>query len=68
MSTKTAMAESTIRIELQDIELMLSNFRKRMHAEIEDGSTVDLKLRLSRMRNAISKIDDQLEIIDTEAA
>ena len=68
MSTKIALAEAAIRVELQEVNLQSSNFRNRMHAEIEAHNTAALRLRLARMRNALSRIEDQLEIVTTEEA
>lgn len=68
MSTKIALAEAAIRVELQEVNLQSSNFRNRMHAEIEAHNTAALRLRLDRMRNALSRIEDQLEIVTTEEA
>lgn len=68
MSTKIALAEAAIRVELQEVNLQSSNFRNRMHAEIKAHNTAALRLRLARMRNALSRIEDQLEIVTTEEA
>lgn len=68
MSTKTAIAEAAIRVELQEVDLQSSGFRKRMHAEIEARNIEALRWRLARMRNALSRIEDQLEVIATEEA